>query len=240
MKIIITLLTINLVFGFSSSLSDSSKFTTNEIRFYSDVTIDEDTFSAIIIPVLEEHFTDTDEEDILSYTASALGVGLDSLSINTGLIVYPTENFAGYINIMIIASDIYGESVADTLMLTIENINDAPVVITALPDVTIDEDDFGAVIIPSLEEYFGDVDVGDVLIFTGDALGEGLDSLSFSTDDGFNAMGRMSNYHGTKIMTIKRFELKQRSSSKVFTPQQLIKINQEGSSQSLLVQLMTS
>ena len=40
MKFIITLLTINLVFGFSSSLSDSSKFTTNEIRFYSDVTID--------------------------------------------------------------------------------------------------------------------------------------------------------------------------------------------------------
>ena len=40
MKIIITLLTINLVFGFSSSLSDSTSFTTNEIRFYSDVTID--------------------------------------------------------------------------------------------------------------------------------------------------------------------------------------------------------
>ena len=40
MKFIITLLTINLVFGFSSSLSDSSKFTINEIRFYSDVTID--------------------------------------------------------------------------------------------------------------------------------------------------------------------------------------------------------
>ncbi len=188
-----------------------------------DMTIDEDTFSAIVIPVLEEHFTDTDEEGILSYTASALGVGLDSLSINTGLIVYPTENFAGYINIMIIASDIYGESVADTMMLTIENINDAPVLTAALPDVTIDEDDFGAVIIPALEEYFGDVDVGDVLIFTGGALGEGLDSLSFSTDDNFSAMGSMSNYHGTKIMTIKRSDLKQRSSSKVFTPQQLIK-----------------
>ena len=40
MKIIITLLTINLVFGFSSSLSDSTSFTTNEIRFYSDVIID--------------------------------------------------------------------------------------------------------------------------------------------------------------------------------------------------------
>jgi len=40
MKFIITILTTNLVFGFSLSLSDSSKFTTNEIRFYSDVTID--------------------------------------------------------------------------------------------------------------------------------------------------------------------------------------------------------
>ena len=40
MKFIIIILTTNLVFGFSLSLSDSSKFTTNEIRFYSDVIID--------------------------------------------------------------------------------------------------------------------------------------------------------------------------------------------------------
>ena len=40
MKVILTILTTNILFGFSSSLSDSSKFTTNEIRFYSDVTID--------------------------------------------------------------------------------------------------------------------------------------------------------------------------------------------------------
>ena len=40
MKVILTILTTNILFGFSSSLSDSSKFTTNEIRFYSDITID--------------------------------------------------------------------------------------------------------------------------------------------------------------------------------------------------------
>ena len=40
MKFILTILTTNILFGFSSSLSDSSKFTRNEIRFYSDVTID--------------------------------------------------------------------------------------------------------------------------------------------------------------------------------------------------------
>ena len=164
---------------------------------------------------MEEHFTDTDEEDILSYTASALEVGLDSLSINTGLIVYPTENFAGYINIMIIASDMYGESVADTMMLTIENINDAPIIIESLPDVTIDEDDFGAVIIPALETHFVDIDEGDILSYTGSALGEGLDSLSFSTDDGFNAM---ASYHGSRIMTVKRSEMRNRQSGRVLSP----------------------
>ena len=40
MKVILTILTTNILFGFSSSLSDSTKFTTSEIRFYSDVTID--------------------------------------------------------------------------------------------------------------------------------------------------------------------------------------------------------
>ena len=106
-----------------------------------------------------------------------------------------------------------------TFTLTVNAVNDSPVLTDPLPDVTIDEDDFGAIIIPALEVYFNDVDEGDILAYTGSALGEGLDSLSFSADDNFSAMGRMSNYHGTKIMTIKRSELKQRSSSKVFAPQ---------------------
>jgi len=104
--------------------------------------------------------------------------------------------------------------VADTMMLTIENINDAPVVIEPLPDVTIDEDDFGAVIIPALEAHFIDIDEGDILSYTGSALGEGLDSLSFSTDDGFNAM---ASYHGSRIMTVKRYEMKNRQSGRVLS-----------------------
>ena len=110
------------------------------------------------------------------------------------------------------------------MMLIIENINDAPVVIEPLPDVTIDEDDFGAVIIPALEVYFNDVDEADILSYTGSALGEGLDSLSFSTDGGFTAI---AGYHGFRIMTIKRSELKKRSVSKDSSPFQM---NQERSS----------
>ena len=151
-----------------------------------------------------EHFTDANQEDILSYTASALGAGLDSLSISSGLIVYPTENFAGTIDIMVIATDAYGASVADTLVLTIENINDAPVVITALPDVTIDEDNFGTIIISALEDYFNDIDQGDSLSFLGNVLGEGLDSLSISSGESFAASGSMTNDNQTQVTTSSR------------------------------------
>ena len=179
-----------------------------------DVTIAEDTYSVIIVPTMGEHFTDANQEDILSYTASALGSGLDSLSINSGLIVYPTENFAGYVDIMVIATDAYGASVADTLVLTIENINDAPVVITALPDVTIDEDNFGTIIISALEDYFNDIDQGDSLSFLGNVLGEGLDSLSISSGESFAASGSMTNDNQTQVTTSSRRSRRVRGSNK--------------------------
>jgi hypothetical protein len=179
-----------------------------------DVTIAEDTYSAIIVPTMGEHFTDANQEDILSYTASALGAGLDSLSISSGLIVYPTENFAGYVDIMVIATDTYGASVADTLVLTIENINDAPVVITALPDVTIDEDNFGTIIISALEDYFNDIDQGDSLSFLGNVLGEGLDSLSISSGESFAASGSMTNDNHAQVTTSSRRSRLVRGSNK--------------------------
>ena len=97
--------------------------------------------------------------------------------------------------------------------------NNPPVLTTLLPDVTIDEDDFGAVIIPNLEAYFHDGDEGDILTYIGSVLDEGLDSLSFSTDESSAAIGRMVNDHGAKVITIKRSELKQHSNSNVFALQ---------------------
>ena len=97
--------------------------------------------------------------------------------------------------------------------------NNPPVLTILLPDATIDEDDFGAVIIPNLEAYFHDVDEGDILTYIGSALGEGLDSLSFTTDEGSAAIGRMVNDHGAKVIPIKRSEMKQNSNNNVFALQ---------------------
>nr|ABZ07815.1 putative FG-GAP repeat protein [uncultured marine microorganism HF4000_ANIW141I9] len=187
-----------------------------------DITVNEDAPDSLLAN-LDVVFMDIDDEleyshVIVDTTLVFASVTNDSVSLQ----FLPDAN--GSTNIIFTATNpTIRASVSDTMIVTIVPVNDTPVLTAALPDVSIDEDDFGAIIIPALEVYFNDVDEGDILSFTGSALGEGLDSLSFSTDDGFNAMGRMSNYHGTKIMTIKRSELKQRSSSKVFAPQRIDK-----------------
>ncbi len=171
-----------------------------------DVAIDEDDFGAVIVTALEAHFNDVDLDDDLSFNATALGTGLDSLSLSdddgmgamgrfvnygsakimtikrsvkknsqaksftfgqsedksalidivsinnpigqsrsssrtdsTSLIVYPTENFFGNVDIVITATDDSGEVAIDTLNLTIENLNDAPS-LAALADASTDEE----------------------------------------------------------------------------------------------------
>ena len=182
-------------------------------------TTNEDTATSVILSA-----TDIDGDSLI-FTASSADTNITTIVIDDTLTITPETNWNGQAAITVIVTDNGLGSLSDTISFTftVNAINDTPVLTAALPDVTIDEDDFGAVIIPALEAHFVDIDEGDILAYTGSALGEGLDSLSFSTDDNFSAMGSMSNYHGTKIMTIKRSELKQRSSSKVFAPQRIDK-----------------
>ncbi|MFQ6676381.1 MAG: hypothetical protein ACE5LH_08595, partial [Fidelibacterota bacterium] len=50
------------------------------------------------------------------------------------------------------------------------SVNDPPYLVQSLPDVSIQMNDFGAVIIARLEDYFSDVDTDDHLVFAGEAL----------------------------------------------------------------------
>jgi hypothetical protein len=219
-----------------------------------DVVIDEDVFSAVIIPAMESHFFDIDDGDILSYTASALGEGLDSLSFSTddgftamasyhgsrimsvkrsqmkegtdinqfqtsqnrsknrvnsdtrqnsfnsrtdstALIVYPTENFVGDIDIIIIASDMSSISVADTLMLTIVNIGDAPIVINPIADIEVDEDNEPLTL--NINGVFDDVDisVGDSLTITAISLADTLVTVEYDSN-GVPLLVFSENGHG--------------------------------------------
>ena len=165
--------------------------------------------------------------DNFIFSASSADTNVTSLVSNDTLTLTPSADWNGQTTIMVIVTDDGPVSLSDTttFTFTVNAVNDSPALTDPLPDVTIDEDDFGAVIIPALEVYFNDVDEGDILFYIGSVLGDGLDSLLFSTDNGFNAM---ANDHGTKIMTIKRSKLKQISNSKVFTPKQIDKDKSQG------------
>ena len=93
---------------------------------------------------------------------------------------------------------------ADTMMLTIENVNDTPVITVPLPDVIIDEEKGGTGIITAREAHFFDLDEGDILSFTGSALGEGLDSLSISSGESFAALNIMANDNQARVAAFGR------------------------------------
>ena len=157
--------------------------------------------------------TDADG-DTLTYSASSDTTAVIATVSNDMLTLTPANNWNGVANITVYVSD---GSLSDTtaFMLTVSPVNDAPVVSAPVPDVSIDEDDFGAVIITALEAHFNDVDLDDILSFSANALGAGLDSLSLN-DDGMANSGRFVDYGSAKIMTIKR-SVKKSSQGKSFS-----------------------
>ena len=105
-----------------------------------------------------------------------------SRSDSTALIVYPTENFVGDVEIMVVASDTSGEFAADTMMLTIENINDAPFVSNSMDDMEVDED--SEPITLDINGVFDDADIliGDSLTITAQSLADTLVIVDYDSN----------------------------------------------------------
>ena len=114
------------------------------------------------------NFDDVDLGDVLSYSATlANGDPLPSwLSINptTGEISgTPANGDVGAYSIIVTATDLAGATASDTFDLTVQNVNDAPVVSVAIADQTTNED---AVFSLNVAGNFADVDLGDVLTYS--------------------------------------------------------------------------
>jgi len=160
------------------------------------ITTDEDVPVEIILTGMDV------EDSILTFTV----IDEPSHGIYSDNVYFPDENYYGADSLTFHVSD--GElSDTATIFLSINAINDAPIITASLEDVTIDEDDFGAVIIPRLEDYFNDIDVGDFLVFTSNALNDGLDSVTVGSIN-LNSLAFASNYNGKSVYTIKRSIIK--------------------------------
>jgi VCBS repeat-containing protein len=143
---------------------------TNDAPTISNVITDqvtnEDVPFSFTIPT--NTFEDVDVGDTLTYNAtlgddSALPTWLTFDAVTQTFSGTPDNNNVGVIDVKVTATDTGGLSVSDTFSMTINNVNDAPVVATALVDQTSDEDAPFSFTIPT--NTFEDVDVGDTLTY---------------------------------------------------------------------------
>ena len=117
------------------------------------------------------------ENDDVSYTVfsdtSAILIAVEDSAVTLS----SNEDWNGESLITAVVSD--GEFAdSTTFTLTIQPLNDSPFMLELIPDVSINEDAIGVVIINRLENYFGDIDIGDTLTFSTEILGAGLDSVA--------------------------------------------------------------
>ncbi|MBV1916439.1 MAG: putative Ig domain-containing protein, partial [Pseudomonadales bacterium] len=114
-------------------------------------------------------FVDQDEGDVLTLTASLSdGSELpDWLSFDEAAQSFagtPNNDEVGILDINVTATDQDGLFVTDTFTLTVNNINDAPELLSAIADQQVDEDSALNFVVPA--NTFNDIDNGDSLSFS--------------------------------------------------------------------------
>ncbi|MBE9257518.1 putative Ig domain-containing protein [Dolichospermum sp. LEGE 00246] len=114
-------------------------------------------------------FTDIDAGDVLTYSATLEnGAALPNwLTFNSTTRTFsgtPTNDNVGNLNVKAIATDTAGVTVSDIFTITVENVNDAPVLSNALVDQNAKQGTAFNFQIPT--NTFTDIDTGDVLTYS--------------------------------------------------------------------------
>ncbi|MDZ7968223.1 MAG: DUF4347 domain-containing protein [Nostoc sp. DedSLP03] len=119
--------------------------------------------------VPDDTFTDPDGGDTLTYTATLpddtpLPTGLKFDAATRTFSGTPENQDVGSINIKVTAQDFAGEQASDVFKITINNVNDPPVLVKEIADQQVTEDTLFNFTVPA--DTFSDVDIGDILTYT--------------------------------------------------------------------------
>ncbi len=128
-----------------------------------DTSFSED-IGKIFITQVNALFYDTDR-DLLMITDSVSNSKIVALISNDSLYVIPAKDSNGIAVLYLKAVDPSLSSISTSLQITINAVNDAPVVTRGIANQIVSED-FAALIVASLDSIIQDIDAGDVLTYT--------------------------------------------------------------------------
>ena len=132
-----------------------------------DVAATEDTAFSYVVPA--GTFTDVDAGATLTYSATlSTGAALPGwLAFTAATRTFsgtPLNANVGAIDVNVRATDNVGAAATDTFRITVANVNDAPVVSAAIPDLTTNEDQALSYVVPV--GTFTDMDPGATLTYS--------------------------------------------------------------------------
>lgn len=160
-----------------------------------DITMDEDTVDETID--LDDVFYDLDDVDTLVFECSGnnyIDVVIDPVEHDVTLA--PQENWHGEEYLTFSVTDNIVDPITDEILVTVNSVNDAPVVVKELEDIIFDEDSVFEIEEP-LGEIFFDADL-DVLSFNALEV-ENLDVVI--DEDGLVTIKAAANWFGDATLT---------------------------------------
>ncbi|MBL7996800.1 VCBS repeat-containing protein [bacterium] len=158
------------------------------LNIFADLTIPEDT-TAFLIGDLKDNFTDPDNDPIDFTAQSSDNSRLSVWISNDSLYAVSAKDSSGTVQIFLSATDPFSAVTRDTILITINPVNDAPQVVEAIRDTSLLQN-FGKVFIRTLSSVFIDID-SPSLTYTVDSLSSGVsrqissDSLYIKSIPGF-------------------------------------------------------
>ncbi|MDZ8137483.1 MAG: DUF4347 domain-containing protein [Nostoc sp. DedQUE04] len=151
--------------------SDVFKLTVDTPPVLSKAIVDQQATQGILFTftVPDDTFTDPNVGDTLTYTATLpddtpLPTGLKFDAATRTFSGTPENQDVGSINIKVTAQDFAGEQASDVFKITINNVNDPPVLVKEIADQQVTEDTLFNFTVPA--DTFTDADVGDILTYT--------------------------------------------------------------------------
>ena len=166
-----SLVTGTLAFADGSTVNLSEFFPQNQAPTvanpFADQTVQEDAPFSIQVPA--NTFVDPDAGNSLTYSASlADGTMLPAwLTFDTATQTFsgtPDDAQVGAFDLKVTATDTGNLSASDVFTLTVQNVNEAPVIAASISDQQVTEGTLFNFVVPA--ETFSDVDAGDTLIYS--------------------------------------------------------------------------